>query len=60
MKKFYNLRAWYQMGLSLLHANNIGADQPVHPRSMISAFVILYLESTSSMQNFNILARLCD
>ena len=27
-------------------ANNKGADQPAHPRSLISAFVIRYLEST--------------
>ena len=26
-------------------ANNTGADQPAHLRSVISAFVILYLES---------------
>ena len=26
-------------------ANNIGADQPAHPRSLISAFVIRFLES---------------
>ena len=26
-------------------ANNTGADQPAHPRSLISAFVILFLES---------------
>ena len=26
-------------------ANNIGADQPTHPHSLISAFVIHYLES---------------
>ena len=26
--------------------NNTGADQPAHPRSLISAFVIPYLEST--------------
>ena len=25
--------------------NNTGADQPAHPRSLISAFVIRYLES---------------
>ena len=29
-------------------ANNKGADQPAHPRSLISAFVILLLESTIS------------
>ena len=26
-------------------ANNTGTDQPVHPRSLISAFAIRYLES---------------
>ena len=26
-------------------ANNTGADQPAHPRSLISAFVIPFLES---------------
>ena len=31
--------------LTLLYANNKGADQPVHPRSLISTFVIHYLES---------------
>ena len=28
--------------------NNTGADQPAHPRSLISAFVIRFLESTKS------------
>ena len=27
-------------------ANNTGADQPAHPRSLISAFVIRFLGST--------------
>ena len=27
-------------------ANNTGADQPAHPRSLVSAFVIRFLEST--------------
>ena len=27
-------------------ANNIGADQPAHPGSLISAFVICFLEIT--------------
>ena len=26
-------------------ANNTGADQPAHPRSLVSAFVIRFLES---------------
>ena len=28
--------------------NNTGADQPAHPRSLISAFVICFLESIIS------------
>ena len=46
----------HKLGLSLIwpqrektclqgFAKNTGADQPVHPRSLISAFVILFLES---------------
>ena len=31
-----------------LHANNKGADQPVHPCSRISVFVICFLESKIS------------
>ena len=27
------------------YANNKGADQPAHPRSLISAFVVRYLDS---------------
>ena len=29
-------------------ANNTGADQPAHPRSLFSAFVIRFLKSTLS------------
>ena len=29
-------------------ANNTGADQPAHPRSLVSAFVIRFLESIIS------------
>ena len=29
-------------------ANNKGADQPAHPRSLISAFIICFLETTIS------------
>ena len=45
----------------LLHANNKGADQPVHSCSLDSAFVIAlwkYNSWTCWMQNFNILASL--
>ena len=40
-------------------ANNTGADQPAHPRSLISAFVIRLLESIISKRNFGLLASLC-
>ena len=40
-------RVWAstQENLSSVFANNKGADQPAHPRSLISAFVICLLES---------------
>ena len=31
------------------HANNKGADQPAHPRSLISAFVFRCLDSVMSL-----------
>ena len=31
------------------YANNIGADQPAHPRSLISAFVVHCLDSVMSL-----------
>ena len=44
-------------------ANNTGADQPAHTRSLISAFVIRYLESNicklATGKNFNFLDSLC-
>ena len=33
----------------LCHANNKGADQPAHPRSLISAFVVRCLGSVISL-----------
>ena len=38
-------RAPVRENLSSGVANNTGADQPAHPRSLISAFVICVLES---------------
>ena len=35
--------AFWRENLILMHANNKGADQPVHPHSLISTFVILPL-----------------
>ena len=45
-----------QENLTLLNANNKGVDQPAHPCSLISGFVIRLLESF--MQNSNILTGL--
>ena len=44
--------------LTLLHANIKGADQPAHPRSLISAFDIRYV--SCSMQIFNIFVSRCN
>ena len=33
----------------VLYANNKGADQPAHPRSLISAFVVHCLDSIISL-----------
>ena len=45
------------------YANNKGADQPAHPRSLISAFVVRWLDSIISLdsiaENFKILASFC-
>ena len=35
----------HKKNLILLYASNKGADQPVHPRSLVSAFVTHFLES---------------
>ena len=37
---------WSRETCLLSFANNKGTDQPAHPRSLISAFVIRFLEST--------------
>ena len=46
------------------YANNKGADQPAHPRSLISTFVVRCLDSmiymyTCYIQRFKILASFC-
>ena len=33
------------------YANNKGADQPAHPRSLISAFVVRYVDSIMPLQD---------
>ena len=44
------------------YANNKGADQPAHPRSLISTFVVRCLDSmtcTCSIQSYKILVSFC-
>ena len=40
------------------YANNKGADQPVHPRSLISAFVVPCLDSIISLDSIAEISRL--
>ena len=37
----------------MLYANNKGADQPAHPRSLISTFVVHCLDSVVSLVSVN-------
>ena len=39
---------WMRKNLTLLHANSKGSDQPAHLHSLISAFVIGFLQSLIS------------
>ena len=49
---FYNMQVYIwastQENRATRFANNKGADQPAHPRQLISAFVISFLESDIS------------
>ena len=40
------------------HGNNKGADQPVHPRSLISAFVVHCLDSIISLDSIGEISRI--
>ena len=52
-----------KMCLLSYHANNKGADQPVHPRSLITAFGVRCLDGIISLdsiaENFKTLASFC-
>ena len=45
----YGFTIWARSSENVLYANNKGADQPVHPRSLISAFVVRSLDSIISL-----------
>ena len=67
LKKIYSIfHIWALRHEKTCHpgfANNTGADQPAHPRSLISACVVPFLESSIMLPcyrwNFNFLASLC-
>ena len=42
----------------MLYANNKGGDQPAHPCSLISAFIVCCLDSIN-IRNYKPLASLC-
>ena len=42
----------------LPYANNKGTDQPVHPRSLISAFVVRFLDSIIPLVSISIISSL--
>ena len=41
------------------YANNKGADQPAHPRSLISAFVVRCLDSILPLVSISEISSLC-
>ena len=60
----YMSRAMRKCVLCLMsYANNKGADQPVHPRSLISTFIVRCLDSLISLDSIAEISRLssfCD
>ena len=60
---FSNLQKWARSCENVSYANNKGADQPAHPHSLISTFVVhcldIYDMYTYSIQSFKILASFC-
>ena len=62
---FMNFMIWATSweNLFMQYANNKGADQPAHPRSLISTFVVHWLDSIIPLsfyiQNFKLLPSFC-
>ena len=42
----------------MAYVNNKGADQPAHPRSLISSFIVRYLDSIISLDSTAKISRL--
>ena len=53
----YMSRAMRKMCL-MSYANNKGVDQPAHPRSLISAFIVRCLDSIISLDSIAEISRL--
>ena len=60
--KLINLTSVFEPGHEktclMSYANNKGADQPAHPHSLISAFVVRCLDSTISPDSIAEISRL--
>ena len=46
---FFSVEPGHEKTCLMSYANNKGADQPAHPRSLISAFVVRCLDSVISL-----------
>ena len=55
---FYPIWAWSWENLLMPYATNKGADQPAHPRSLISTFVVHCLDSIISLVSMSEISRL--
>ena len=57
-----NVREGYEPGHDKMclmpYANNEGADQPAHPRSLISAFIVRCVDSMTSLDSIAEISRL--
>ena len=48
-RKLYEIEPGHEKTCLMSYANSKGADQPAHPCSLISAFVLCYLDSVMSL-----------
>ena len=54
----YSTERGHEKMCLMSYANNKGADQPAHPRSLISAFVVRCLDSIISLDSIAEISRL--
>ena len=58
LERIYLYEPGHEKMCLMSYANNKGADQPAHPRSLISAFVVRYLDSIISLDSTAEISRL--